>query len=1004
MVALGRSGIAPAEAADLHTLASLLVYPHPALQPERVSARLQRVSQSDLWGLGISGDLPILLLKAGPEGPNLSGPLARAQQLWRRLGLQTDLVIVQTSGSVYIEPLRSELDETLRDIGADHALGRSGGIHLLFSDQIGADRLRILEATASAVLDEAAGSVAEQLAQAGQRARLPIPAIISSRPLTDYPPASPEPREGLALDNGLGAFAPDGKEYVIDLTGGVTTPAPWANVLANDQFGTLVTERGGGFTWAINSGEHRLTRWSNDPVADPPSEALYLRDEETTAIWSIAPAPCHNETACQVRHGQGYSEWRRSSHGIEQELLVLVPPDAPVKLVTMRLRNTDDRPRRLTANYYAEWLLGAQTGSDRHHVQCEHEPEAEALLAMNGWNADFAERVAFLTSSRAIHSFTTDREEFLGREGDLSTPAALSRWGLSNEASAIGDSCAAYQIHLDLPPGEWTETVFALGEGAGREEAVALAQMWREPEQAHAAMRDLEASWTQLCEAVSVRTSDPGFDLLVNRWLPYQTLSSHVHGRTGFYQASGAFGFRDQLQDVLALLHARPQIARAHILECAAHQFEEGDVLHWWHPPSGRGVRTRFSDDLHWLPFAVGTYVEATGDTGILHEEVDFLSAAPLASHEADRFDRFDQAGRPAPLIEHCERALHRLTTGANGLPLMGAGDWNDGMDRVGDEGRGESVWLAWFASVAMDLHGAMLERTERHEAARYWSQRALILKDAAIERGWDGEWFCRAYDDHGNPLGSVTQAECQIDSIAQSWAQFACGDAPTSAQALASAWEHLIDKDASLSRLLWPPFGTGLHDPGYIAAYPPGVRENGGQYNHAAAWLGLAFAAAGDGTRAYDIFRMISPVHRTATPQDVALYRIEPYAVAGDICTEGALRGRGGWSWYTGAAGWTWRLAVEGILGLVLHEGRIRIQPVLPDEWPGFSARLMRGGGIIDLTVEVREDLSQPELELDGNLIEGGELSFPGPGERVTAICRTPRKGPCGRPDPRPR
>lgn len=992
LLALARVGIPHSEAGNLHTLASLMIYPHPALQHKSVFEPLKGASQADLWGLGISGDLPVLLLKAGPDGPNLFDLLARAHQWWRHLGLQTDLVIMQTSGSAYIEPLRSELDAILRDIGADHALGRSGGIHLLFSDQIGAERLRMLEATASVVLEEVKGSLSDQLTQALPRGQLPIPAIIASHPMHSYAAEETGPDVGMVLDNGLGAFSPDGKEYVINLSGGQTTPAPWANVLANDQFGTLVTESGGGFTWAVNSGEHRLTRWSNDPVVDPLSEALYLRDEETTAVWSIAPAPCHDKTDCQIRHGQGYSLWRRSSHGIEQEMLVLVPPEAPVKLVKIRLHNTGDRARRLTATYYAEWLLGAQPSSERRHVQCEHAPEAEALLARNCWNADFADRVAFLTSSRAIHSFTTDREEFLGREGDPAMPAGMARWGLSGEASSVGDCCAAYQVHLDLAPGEWSETVFALGEGTDREEAIALATEWREPKKAQAAMRDLETGWTQLCEAVSVQTPDKGFDLLVNRWLPYQTLSSRVFGRTGFYQASGAFGFRDQLQDVLALLHARPELARAHILECAAHQFEEGDVLHWWHPPSGRGVRTRFSDDLHWLPYAVGTYVEATGDTGILREEVDFLTAAPLAAHESDRFDRFERAGRPAPLIDHCERALERLATGANDLPLMGAGDWNDGMDRVGIGGRGESVWLAWFASVAIELHSSMLERVDRPDAARYWRQRAQTLRAAAVDRGWDGEWFRRAYDDRGNPLGSATQSECKIDSIAQSWAQFAGGDNLRSSRALASAWEHLVDKDAKLVRLLWPPFGTGLHDPGYIRAYPPGVRENGGQYNHAAAWLGLAFAAAGDGTRAYDIFKMISPVHRTATMQDVDLYRIEPYVVAGDICTEGANRGRGGWSWYTGAAGWTWRLAVEGILGLRLRAGRIQLAPILPDGWPGYSARLVRGGGTIDLTVEAHEGLARTELEMDGIIIEGCELSYPEPGERVTVICRTPK------------
>lgn len=994
LLALSRTGLDFADVPAIAALASPLIYPHAALRARR-TASLQPGygGQADLWGLGISGDLPILILRTGAEGLSLSATLAGAHQLWRRAGLSIDLVILQTGGSAYVEPLRGELDDILRDIGSGQMLGRSGGIHLLFADQIDPERLRSLEIAAAAILDEARGSLAAQLASAVRPARLAIPAIVASRADDGEQPAAMVRSPHLLLDNGIGGFTADGREYVMEIGSGVSTPAPWVNILANETFGTLASESGGGFTWAVNSGEHRLSRWSNDPVSDRPSEALYLRDEETTAVWSISPAPCHDEGPCRVRHGLGYTIWRKQTHGIEQEMQVFVPRGEPVKIVRLRLRNCSKRPRRLTATYYIEWLLGSLASADRHHVQCEYVPEAEALLASNSWRAEFADRVAFLTASRDLHGFTMDREEFMGTEGDIAMPASMRRWGLSSEAAAGSDPCAAYQVHLEIPPDEWSETVFVLGEATGRDEAVELARAWRDPAKVPEAESGLAEYWDEICAALTIRTPDPAFDLMVNRWLLYQSLSSRVFGRTGFYQASGAIGFRDQLQDVLALLHVQPDLVRAHILDCAAHQFEEGDVLHWWHPPAGRGVRTRFSDDLHWLAYAVGTYVKATGDDAILLEPVDFLSAPPLSAHESDRYDRFGKAEEPAPLIDHCERALDRITTGAHGLPLMGSGDWNDGMDRVGKEGRGESVWLAWFASVTMSLHAEMLTRLDRPDAARYWTERAEALREAALERGWDGSWFRRAYDDHGRALGSAEQAECRIDSIAQSWAQFACGSNERTAAALRSASQHLVDSEARLARLLWPPFDVGLHDPGYIAAYPPGVRENGGQYNHAAAWLGLAMAEIGDGESAYDILKMISPLHRVRTPEDAALYRLEPYAVAGDICTAGEHRGRGGWSWYTGAAAWTWRLATEGILGLRMVDGRLRIQPCLPEDWPGFSARLVRSGGVMDLTVEVSEDISQTVVELDGQKIEGCEIDLPADGASVSVLVRVPSR-----------
>ncbi|GAA4644057.1 glucoamylase family protein [Pontixanthobacter gangjinensis] len=979
-------------------LGSLMIQPHGILRAEPGRIRENRLGQPSLWGLALSGDLPILLLRVNHGDEALLPLLASAHELWRRTGLAVDLVILQNTGSAYVEPLRSELIDLLRDIGATEMMGRNGGIHLLFADQSGADQVRMLEAIAWAILDDNGGSLEQQLALT-RRAKLMPPPILPTLPQNGA--ASPEPSGGAepAGPNEFGDFSGDGREYVIRLGPGQSTPAPWSNVLANDDFGTLVTEAGGGFTWSVNSGENRLTPWTNDPVCDPPSEALYLRDEETVAIWTVTPGPSGQNSACDVTHGLGYSEWRKNSHGLLQSQRVFVAPDAPVKLIRLRLENTTDRNRRLTATYYAEWLLGSLPSVSRRHVRCRFDESAQVLLASNPWNADFAERSAFLSATIGAHGFTTDREEFLGREGRYAEPEGLRRWGFSDTQVAGPDACGAYQVHIDLAPGESKELTFLLGQGESEAEAVALAKKWRDPAAIANAEIGQARKWNELLGAVHVETPDPVFDTMVNHWLIYQSVSSRIMARAGFYQASGAIGFRDQLQDVLALLPSDPARTRAHILTCAAHQFEEGDVLHWWHPPADRGVRTRFSDDLLWLPYATGTYVRATGDVTILQESVPFLTAPPLSPQEHDRYAQFSVSETSASLIEHCERALERVTLGAHGLPLMGTGDWNDGMDRVGDSGRGESVWLAWFASVAASMLSDLEARLGRVHQSEHWAGLAGEWRCNGEDAGWDGRWYRRAYDDEGHPLGSARNEECRIDSITQSWAVFAGADRKRSATATESARSELIDREAGLARLLWPPFQRSAIDPGYIAAYPPGLRENGGQYSHAAAWLGLALAESGDPEAALDIFHMICPGKRTASSEGAEHYRIEPYVVAGDIASAPPHRGKGGWSWYTGAAAWTWRLGVEGLLGLTLEDGKLRIAPSIPEDWPGYRAVIRRGDARIAVEVLRASEGRDLTITVDGEDFGKGAIAFPADGmtRHVSVCCLPSQREPVG-------
>ncbi|MCX6904815.1 MAG: cyclic beta 1-2 glucan synthetase, partial [Verrucomicrobia bacterium] len=826
------------------------------------------------------------------------------------------------------------------------------------------------------VLGDDQGTLAEQTESPGSPEPL-IPALTPARsPFRDSRELAPLPPRDLIFHNGLGGFTPDGREYVITLSPGQMSPLPWVNVLANPYFGTVVSESGGAYTWVENSHEFRLTPWNNDPITDDTGEAFYLRDEQTGQFWSPTPLPARGATPYVIRHGFGYSVFEHTENRIASELTVYVALDAPVKFAVLKLRNLSSRPRRVSVTGYWEWVLGDLRPKSLLHLQTEMDPKTGALLARNLYNSEFAERITFVDVNDVTRTFTGDRKEFLGRNGSLAHPAALKRERLSGKVGAGLDSCGAVQVTCDVPAGQEREVTFRLGVGRSAAEVQTLIQRFRRAGAGRAALEEVWEYWKRTLGAVQVETPDPSVNVLANGWLLYQTLSCRLWGRTGFYQSGGAFGFRDQLQDVLALVHAEPALTRAHLLRAAAHQFREGDVQHWWHPPAGRGVRTHFSDDYLWLPYATCRYVACVADTGVLEEKVPFLEARPVKPEEDSYYDLPNRSEEPATLYQHCVRALeHGLNFGAHGLPLIGCGDWNDGMNLVGKEGKGESVWLAFFLYEVLTRFAELARARNDLAFAERCLTQASQLRQNIEKHAWDGQWYLRAWFDSGEPLGSHTNPECQIDSVPQTWSVLSgAGDPQRSLQAMQAVEERLIRPEAGLIQVLDPPFDHSHLNPGYIKGYIPGVRENGGQYTHAAIWTAMAFAQLGENEKAWKLFALLNPIHHGATPTQIATYKVEPYVVAADVYAVAPHQGRGGWTWYTGSAGWMYRLLLETLLGLNLEGDQLRLTPRLPQAWTTFKIHYRYRQTLYHLTItRLSEDPPGPDqLSLDGQALAG--------------------------------
>ncbi len=891
-----------------------------------------------LWAAGISGDRPIVLLRLGDnaELPRVH-ELLRAQKYWRGQRLAVDVVLLNTAD----DAAGDALHEALAPLAGAQQVQLKAAADLpkaeLFALRQSAlnDELRDGLLTAARVLLNPAD--AEPTAATPAAALTLAATLPASTPMAA---AATTAAGMLEFANGCGGFIDGGRAYAIHLDEAQPTPAPWVNVIANPAFGFVVSAEGGGYTWSLNSQQNPLTPWPNDPVSDSPHEVLYLRDEDTGVVWSATALPIRvSGAAYTATHGKGWTRFDNDAHGIELELIQCVPTRDSLKLSRLRLRNRSTRARRLSITGYVEWALGANGTTPAPFVITARDEATGALFARNRWRADFGERVAFIDLAGAQHSMSGDRAQFLGPLGSVERPAALrDNAPLSGRLGAGLDPCGALQTRIELPPNTQIDLVFLLGDAADEAAAQALVKKYRAID-IDGVLAEVAAQWNGLLDTVQVRTPDRAMDILLNDWLLYQVTSCRLWARTAYYQASGAYGFRDQLQDVMALCVSRPDLAREQLLRAAGRQFAEGDVQHWWLPPKGAGIRTKISDDRNWLVYVAMHYVRVTGDAAVLDATLPFLCGEAIPAGATDAFFQPSLSDEQVSVYEHCARALDAgLTRGAHGLPLIGTGDWNDGMNSVGEQGRGESSWLGWFLLSSIGAFSPCAEQRGDGERAQRWRDYASDLR-GALEKAWDGAWYRRGYYDDGVPLGSHDSDECRIDTIAQSWSVMAgATDPQRAAQAMASVDRLLIDHPNQIARLFTPPFDHSKENPGYIKGYPPGVRENGGQYTHGAIWSVFAWAGLGDGDRVGALFDLLNPIHHSADAEAVARYKVEPYVACADVYSVAPHVGRGGWTWYTGSAAWLYRAGLEAVLGFQLSGEQLRIEPCVPKHWPGFE------------------------------------------------------------------
>ncbi len=955
-VVLRQLNATEADAQLYNRLASSIIFVNPALRADAHILKRNLRGQSGLWSYTISGDLPIILVQIkNIENMVLIQQLVQAHSYWSSRGLAVDLVIWNEDHAIYRQVMQDQILGLVSSTINRQPSERRGSIFVRIADQITHEDRVLFQSVARIILDDGAGTLAEQINRREGAKNIPPRLITSTHPAKSAGRPFPSAKSEAGFANHFGGFSADGREYVINLDANQTTPAPWSNVIANAQFGTVISESGQAYTWGENAHEYRLTPWANDPVSDLSGEAFYVRDEESGKYWSPTPLPCRGTGPYTTRHGFGYSIFEHDEDGITSTLTIFVALNTSVKYAILKIQNNTEQVRKLSVTGYTEWVLGDLRSKSAMHIVTECESMSGTIFARNAFNTDFADRVAFFQVNATSPSFTCDRGEFIGRNRSLQHPAALERVRLSGKVGAGLDPCAALLVPFDLPPGDQRQLTFTLGMANTRQTNLTeLIQQNYGTLHADIALAKVKDYWESTLGAVQVKTPDIGLNLLANGWLMYQTIACRLWARSGYYQSGGAFGFRDQLQDGMAMVHTEPQLLRGHLLRCASHQFVEGDVQHWWHPPGNRGVRTKCSDDFLWLPMATLRYVTCTDDQTVLDEIVPFLEGRMLSEQESSYYDTPTVSTRTASLYDHCKLAIERgLRFGSHGLSLIGSCDWNDGMDKVGDQGKGESVWLSFFLVDILTRFSLTASQRNDNTFAEHCKTEAAKLTVNINTNGWDGAWYRRAYFDDGTLLGSISNLECQIDSLPQSWSVLSgAGELKKSESAMQSVKQRLVSQKDQVVKLLDPPFDISTQNPGYIRGYVPGVRENGGQYNHAAIWVAMAFAKLGDRDNAWALMNIINPINHTVTQSDCEIYKVEPYVVAADVYAMAPHIGRGGWTWYTGSAGWMFRFILESLLGLTRTGNQLTLKPCIPLIWDKYELRYRYFSTVYTITV----------------------------------------------------
>jgi len=975
-VVLRQINASEADAQLYSRLASSVIYSNPALRADPSIIIRNRRGQSGLWSYSISGDIPIVLLQIQDVANiELARQLVQAHAYWRLKGMIVDLVIWNEDFGGYRQALQNELLSLISPGIISDVRDRPGGIFIRSGEQVSQEDRILFQAVARVILSDTLGTLDEQLKRRS-KVKTTIPYFTPSKFYATLESTLPLPKD-LLFYNGQGGFSADGTEYHIITGAGRPTPAPWTNILANPVFGCVISESGQSYSWMDNAHEYRLTPWNNDSVTDFCGEAFYLRDEESGKYWSPSPLPAPGKSVYHCVHGMGYSEFNFAEDGIFSSMTVFTDTEQPLKFIQFKIRNQSGRTRRLSVTGYVEWVLGDLRPKTNPQVITEFIPDTGVLIASNAYSGDFGGYCSFFDTDDTSRTFTTDRSEFLGRNGTYKNPEALGRAKLSGRTGATLDPCAVLQTVVELKESEERTLVFRLGAGRNRFSALDTAKNFRGALAAAEALTRVREFWKKTLSAIQVSSPDPSIDILFNGWLNYQTLASRIWGRSGFYQSGGAFGFRDQLQDSISLLHSRPDLVREQILLSASRQFREGDVQHWWHPPLGRGVRTTCSDDYLWLPYVVSRYVRHTGDESILDEKIRFIEGRLLNPGEDSNYELPVVTEYAGTLYEHCELSVrHGIRYGTHGLPLMGSGDWNDGMDKVGHEGKGESVWLAFFFYDVLMKFQQVAKLRKDEELVSVCEKEAQQLRKNIELNGWDGNWYLRAFFDDGTPLGSSHNEECRIDSIPQSWSVISgAGNTTRSRTGLQSAYKNLVRKDIGVIQLFDPPFNQAIPNPGYIRGYLPGVRENGGQYTHAAIWMIMAKAALEDKAGTYELIRLINPITHGSTEEKIKKYRTEPYVIAADVYAVENRKGMGGWTWYTGSAGWMYQLLAESFFGLKRAGNRLSFKPCIPDEWTSFEIRYRFGETVYHLQFERKDELKKINLLMDGVRQEGEDL-----------------------------